>query len=170
MCHEDNSCNMKLISQVTIFLLHTAVSFLLIFFFMFTLYYYYSVFFFFFLLGGMIFSTRRPLFQILTLFERVLKRDLLSSNFATTEALLGSCTQSGSAFHDFADPKSVALLPWIPQTTAAVALRLFELDASIIYSKQEKPEPYEEKEVTEFIVSLIFVLFLFLFFSFICSF
>ncbi|XP_059439894.1 homeobox-DDT domain protein RLT1 isoform X2 [Corylus avellana] len=95
-------------------------------------------------------STVEDLLQILTLFERVLKRDLLSSNFATTEALLGSCTQSGSAFHDFADPKSVALLPWIPQTTAAVALRLFELDASIIYLKPEKPEPCEEKEVTEF--------------------
>jgi hypothetical protein len=158
--------NMKLISQVTIFLLHTAVSFLLIFYVYFVL----LLLFFFFFLVGMIFSTRRPLFQISTLFERVLKRDLLSSNFATTEALLGSCTQSGSAFHDFADPKSVALLPWIPQTTAAVALRLFELDASIIYSKQEKPEPYEEKEVTEFIVSSIFFLFLFLFFSFICFF
>jgi hypothetical protein len=120
--------------------------------------------------GAMIFSTRRPLFQILTLFERVLKRDFLSSNFATTEALLGSCTQSGSALHDFADPKSVPLLPWIPQTTAAVALRLFELDASIIYLKQEKPEPCEEKEVGEFIVSSIFVLFLLLFFSFFVSF
>jgi len=92
----------------------------------------------------------------LTLFERVLKRDFLSSNFATTEELLGSCTQSGSSLHDFSDPRSIPVLPWIPQTLTAVALRLFELDASIIYLKQEKPEPFEDKEVKEYIVSFFF--------------
>ncbi|KAF5474449.1 hypothetical protein F2P56_006347 [Juglans regia] len=96
-------------------------------------------------------STIEELLQILTLFERVLKQDFLSSKFATTEALLGFSTQSGSALHDFADPKSVPLLPWVPQTTAAVALRLFELDASIIYAKQAKPDPCEDKEIREFI-------------------
>lgn len=101
--------------------------------------------------------------QILTLFERVLKQDFLSSKFATTEALLGFCTQSGSALHDFADPKSVPLLPWVPQTTAAVALRLFELDASIIYTKQAKPDPCEDKEIREFIVSSMLSFFTFRF-------
>ena len=101
-------------------------------------------------------SIEQTLLQILTLFERVLKRDFLSSNFATTEELLGSCTQSGSSLHDFSDPRSVPVLPWIPQTMTAVALRLFELDASVIYLKQEKPEPFEDKEVREYIVSIFF--------------
>lgn len=104
--------------------------------------------------------------QILTLFERVLKQDFLSSKFATTEALLGFNTQSGSASHDFADPKSVPLLPWVPQTTGAVALRLFELDSSIIYAKQAKPDPCEDKEIREFIVSAMLS---FLFLSFFLS-
>ena len=101
-------------------------------------------------------SIEQTLLQILTLFERVLKRDFLSSNFATTEELLGSCTQSGSSLHDFSDPRSIPVLPWIPQTMTAVALRLFELDASVIYLKQEKPEPFEDKEVREYIVSIFF--------------
>lgn len=106
--------------------------------------------------SGNFFSVRRTLLQMLTLFERVLKRDFLSPNFATTEALLGSCTQSGSSLHDFEDPKSVPILPWLPQTTAAVALRLFELDESSVYRNQVKPEPCEDKEVREFIVSYMF--------------
>ncbi|XP_075664015.1 homeobox-DDT domain protein RLT1 isoform X2 [Castanea sativa] len=97
-------------------------------------------------------SSVEDLLQILTLLERVLKRDFLSSNFAMTEELLGSCTQSGSSLHDFSDPRSIPVLPWIPQTMTAVALRLFELDASVIYLKQEKPEPFEDKEVREYIL------------------
>ncbi|XP_022848148.1 homeobox-DDT domain protein RLT1-like [Olea europaea var. sylvestris] len=38
-------------------------------------------------------------------------------------------------------------LPWIPQTTAAVALRLLELDASIFYVSQQKAELHDEKSV-----------------------
>ena len=117
-----------------------------------------TCFIFFYFFRVIICSIEQTLLQILTLFERVLKRDSLSSNFATTEELLGSCTQSGSSLHDFSDPRSVPVLPWIPQTMTAVALRLFELDASVIYLKQEKPEPFEDKEVREYIVSIFFFL------------
>lgn len=88
-----------------------------------------------------------------TLFECVIKRDFLSSNFAATEELLGSCSQPGAATHDYSDPGSVTVLPWIPHTIAAVALRLFELDASIIYVPHAKLEPVEAKEVKEYMVS-----------------
>ncbi|GMN50733.1 hypothetical protein TIFTF001_019878 [Ficus carica] len=91
------------------------------------------------------------LLQILTLFESVVKRDFLSSNYSATEELLGSSNQSGIALHDYSDPASVPVLPWIPQTIAAVALRLFDLDASIAYVPEEKPEPTEDKELREYI-------------------
>ena len=62
-----------------------------------------------------------------------------------------------SAEHASTDPESVPVLPWLPQTTAAVSLRLFEFDASISYVQLEKPEP-EEKEVREYIVSPLVLL------------
>ncbi|KAK7246453.1 hypothetical protein RIF29_41321 [Crotalaria pallida] len=91
------------------------------------------------------------LLQILTLFERALRRDFLSSNFATTDELLGLSSLSECAAHTSTDPESVAVLPWIPQTTAALSLRLFEIDSSISYVKPAKPEPREEKESREYI-------------------
>lgn len=90
---------------------------------------------------------------MLTLFERALRRDFLSSNFSTTDELLGSSSLSESAAHVFPDPESIALLPWVPQTTAALSLRLFEFDSSISYVKLERIEPCEEKEEREYIVS-----------------
>jgi len=90
----------------------------------------------------------------LTLFESVVRRDFLSSNYSATEELLGSSNPSGIALHDYSDPASVPVLPWIPQTIAAVALRLFDLDAAIAYVPEEKPEPTEDKELREYIVSL----------------
>lgn len=56
------------------------------------------------------------------------------------------------------DLKSVTVLPWVPRTTSAVSLRLFELDTSISYVKLEKPEPYQEKEA-RYIVSILFIFF-----------
>ncbi|XP_019416978.1 PREDICTED: homeobox-DDT domain protein RLT1-like isoform X1 [Lupinus angustifolius] len=93
------------------------------------------------------------LLQLLTLFERALQRDFLSSNFSTTEELLGSSSLSRSAAHA-ADPESVALLPWIPLTTPAVCLRLFDFDASVSYIQIDKPESCQEKEAREYIQKL----------------
>lgn len=92
--------------------------------------------------------------QILTVFESSIKRDCLSSNFEMTKELLGSSTLSGSAVYDSASLESVRVLSWIPKTTAAVALRLFELDASVIYIQQERAEPSEDKSVKVYMVSL----------------
>ncbi|CAK8577651.1 unnamed protein product [Lathyrus sativus] len=91
-------------------------------------------------------SSAEELLQILTLFERALKRDFLSSPFATIGDLLGMNTISETAALTSMDLKSVTVLPWVPRTTSAVSLRLFELDTSITYVKLEKPEPYQEKE------------------------
>ncbi|GAU23602.1 hypothetical protein TSUD_385910 [Trifolium subterraneum] len=96
-------------------------------------------------------SSIEELLQMLTLFEKALRRDFLSSDFSTTDELLGLSSKSKSAAHVSADPESVALLPWIPQTTAALSLRLFEFDSSISYVKLEKLEPVEGKEATEYI-------------------
>ncbi|GLU22947.1 hypothetical protein SLE2022_389830 [Rubroshorea leprosula] len=88
-------------------------------------------------------SSADELLQILTHFESAVKPDYLSSNFETTKELLGLKTLTGSGY---ADPQSVPVLPWIPQTTAAVALRLLDLDASITSVKQEKAEPIQSKD------------------------
>ena len=82
-----------------------------------------------------------------------MKKDFLSSHFALTEELLGSCKQS-VLVHDYLDSGSVPVLPWIPLTTAAVALRLHEIDSAITYVKQAKPEP--TAEVGEYLVSFPF--------------
>ncbi|XP_061341547.1 homeobox-DDT domain protein RLT1 isoform X2 [Gastrolobium bilobum] len=97
-------------------------------------------------------SSVEELLQILTLFERALRRDFLSSNFSPTDELLGSSSVSENAANTCFDPESVAVLPWVPQTTAALSLRLFEIDSSISYVKHERPEPCEEKEVREYIL------------------
>ncbi|KAG4383911.1 hypothetical protein AAZX31_13G159500 [Glycine max] len=91
-------------------------------------------------------SSIEELLQILTLLERALKQDFLSSTFSTTGEQLGLNSMSKSAAQTSTDPESVAVLPWVPLTTSAVSLRLLEFDASIVYVPHEKPEPCEEKE------------------------
>lgn len=59
-----------------------------------------------------------------------------------------------SVAHTSMDLEPVSVLPWVPWTTSAVSLRLFEFEASILYVQLEKPEPREEKEAREYIVSL----------------
>ncbi|GAU32463.1 hypothetical protein TSUD_64130 [Trifolium subterraneum] len=100
-------------------------------------------------------SSVEELLQILTLFERALKRDFLSSSFSTTGDLLGMSTMSQSAAHTSMDLESVPVLPWVPRTTSAVSLRLFEFDTSIAYVKPEKPELYEEKEARYIVVTVL---------------
>ncbi|KAM7255105.1 hypothetical protein ACFE04_020346 [Oxalis oulophora] len=83
--------------------------------------------------------------KILTWLEFAIKRNYLSSNYETTKELLGS---SGTV-HDISDLDSVSVLPWIPHTTAAVALKALELDASVMYEHKIKPEPCEDLKVGE---------------------
>lgn len=75
--------------------------------------------------------------QVLTWFESVVKRDYLSMDFETTEELLKISLLSEKAA---LGSGSVPVLPWIPQTTAAVTLRLFELDGFISYTPEQKAE------------------------------
>ncbi|THF97876.1 hypothetical protein TEA_015817 [Camellia sinensis var. sinensis] len=92
------------------------------------------------------------LLQILTEFEAVIKRCCLSTLFETTDELLAVSALSGRGVCDSADAGSVPQLPWIPQTTAAVALRLLELDGSISYTGDQKAELLDNNEVEDFTV------------------
>ncbi|KAI3465799.1 hypothetical protein Pfo_022462 [Paulownia fortunei] len=82
-------------------------------------------------------STAEELLQTLTLLENSLKRDFLSANYESTSEILSSCKIIGCS-DSFFGPEAVAVLPWIPQTTPAIALRLMELDSSIYYTHHQK--------------------------------
>ncbi|KAL0795691.1 hypothetical protein Bca101_067068 [Brassica carinata] len=83
-------------------------------------------------------SSPEELLQVLTYLEGAVKKESLSSNFVSAKELLGD---AGSD-----DPGSVDVFPWIPKTVSALALRLSDIDASIVYVKPEKPEPLPEDE------------------------
>lgn len=82
----------------------------------------------------------------MTSLESAIKKESLSSNFVSAKELLGAS--------DADDSGSVNVFPWIPKTVSAVALRLSDLDASIVYVKPEKPELIPEDE-NEQIVSFL---------------
>ncbi|XP_076899064.1 homeobox-DDT domain protein RLT1-like [Bidens hawaiensis] len=88
-------------------------------------------------LQGSLSST--DLLQVLTWLESVIKRDYMSLEFETTKELLGTPGLSEMIASGFSSGL-VPVLPWIPQTTAAVSLRLFELDSSISYTPEQKTE------------------------------
>ncbi|KAI4374135.1 hypothetical protein MLD38_012166 [Melastoma candidum] len=88
------------------------------------------------------------LLQCLTSLEGVVRPNFLSDEFETTRVLLGLV--KGSVDEDGSND-SVPMLPWIPRTIAAVALRLFELDSSIGYMMQEKSEPCDDKTIKDYI-------------------
>uniref|UniRef100_A0A7N0U4U5 Homeobox-DDT domain protein RLT1 n=1 Tax=Kalanchoe fedtschenkoi TaxID=63787 RepID=A0A7N0U4U5_KALFE len=81
------------------------------------------------------------LLQVLTVLESIIPRDYLSPNFETTNEILGACKASDLD----KGYGSIRLLPWIPKTTAAVALRLMELDTAIYYTQQLKLESEKEE-------------------------
>lgn len=76
--------------------------------------------------------------QALTVLEDSISRDFLSAKYETTHDTSSTCKVIGSADDSSSRIESVSVLPWIPLTTPAVALRLMELDASIYYSPQRK--------------------------------
>ncbi|KAL7215900.1 hypothetical protein ACSBR1_027948 [Camellia fascicularis] len=98
-------------------------------------------------------TSAEELLQILTLLEVGIKKDFLSSNFETTNELLGSCNQTEFAANVSLNSELVSVLPWVPQTSSAVALRLMELDASIYYElHQKKIDSQKDKGAGDFIM------------------
>ncbi|XP_028807830.1 LOW QUALITY PROTEIN: homeobox-DDT domain protein RLT2 [Neltuma alba] len=89
-------------------------------------------------------SSSEELLEILTLLEGAIKRDYLASNFNTTSELLGSIFSSGF-LSDSTGADRIPVLPWVPHTTAAVALRFMELDSSIFYTLEQKLESEKDK-------------------------
>ncbi|XP_004232922.1 homeobox-DDT domain protein RLT1 isoform X1 [Solanum lycopersicum] len=85
-------------------------------------------------------SSPEDLLQILTQLEGVINRDYLSADYETAQELMGLCALSRKTALESTYPEPVPQLPWIPQTTSAVALRLLELDSSISYDPQQKTE------------------------------
>ncbi|PIA31231.1 hypothetical protein AQUCO_05100028v1 [Aquilegia coerulea] len=96
-------------------------------------------------------SSAEELLQFVTILEGAVKNDYLASNFETTKELL-VMTRGFTVDNSYATlPEEVPVLPWVPLTTAAVALRFMEIDASISYMLQQKVESQKDKEASEFI-------------------
>lgn len=68
--------------------------------------------------------------------------------------MLGFSNFGGLVVNDSPEPKITAVLPWIPQTTSAVALRLMELDVSIFYTLQQKEDFEKDRGTRQIIVSI----------------
>ncbi|GLJ54616.1 hypothetical protein SUGI_1173340 [Cryptomeria japonica] len=80
------------------------------------------------------------LLQIITQLEGAVNRDWLSSTFETTKELLDFISGDTGLEENNLHLSEVPVLPWIPHTTAAVALRLMALDHSLSYSLDQKAE------------------------------
>lgn len=91
--------------------------------------------------------------QILTPLESGMKRDYISSDYETSSELLRSSGPSGCAAYGSFNTVTVPVLPWLPQTTAALALRVIEFDASISYMLHQKLEAHKDRSTGNFIVS-----------------
>ncbi|XP_062180404.1 homeobox-DDT domain protein RLT2-like [Phragmites australis] len=95
-------------------------------------------------------SSAEEVFQMLTVLEGAIKRDYLSSNYETTTELLNSSTQDFATQNSVGGSGSASVLPWVPDTTAAVALRLLDLDFSISYTLHPKAGSNKEREAGDF--------------------
>jgi hypothetical protein len=93
--------------------------------------------------------------QMLTVLEGALRRDYLSSNFETTAELLKSNIPDFADQNYIARSESVDVLPWVPDTAAAVTLRLLDLDSALSYTLEQKAGLNKEREAGDFIVSLL---------------
>lgn len=97
--------------------------------------------------------------QILTALEGAVKREYLDSNYETSGELLGLFSSSGCCTNDSVDGERMPILPWVPYTSAAVALRLLQLDACIFYTSQQKLESEKDKKIGIVVVSILILLF-----------
>ncbi|MBA0718010.1 hypothetical protein Golax_005780, partial [Gossypium laxum] len=95
-------------------------------------------------------TTAEELLQILTLLESSIRRDYLSSKFETTSEVLSPSNLSGHHVDYSFNLEAVPVLPWIPKTTAAVALRLMEFNAAISYTLTQGAETKRDRGAEEF--------------------
>nr|XP_027191643.1 homeobox-DDT domain protein RLT2 isoform X4 [Cicer arietinum] len=91
-------------------------------------------------------SSPEDILQTLTALEGAIKREYLAPDYETTSELLGTVCSSGCLPNDTIGGGQIPVLPWVPYTTAAVALRLMELDACIFYTSQQKLESEKDKK------------------------
>lgn len=94
--------------------------------------------------------------------EGAIKREHLFSEFETTDELLGSLSRSRHIAADSTCLETITMLPWVPLTTAAVALRVMEFDAAIFYVLQQKLESHKDRGSGNVIVSFLLFIYLFL--------
>ncbi|XP_062206469.1 homeobox-DDT domain protein RLT2-like isoform X2 [Phragmites australis] len=92
--------------------------------------------------GVKLYSTKSigEIFQLLTLLEGAIRRDYLSSDFETTSECLNSNSQDIPSQNPLGQAGSAAVLPWVPDTTAAVMLRMLDLDSAVSYIQNQKTE------------------------------
>ncbi|KAL5232410.1 hypothetical protein ABZP36_031186 [Zizania latifolia] len=95
-------------------------------------------------------SSAGEVFEMLTVLEGAIRRDFLSTDFETTTELLNSNTQDLASENLVAHSGSAAILPWVPDTTAAVVLRLLDLDSAILYTLHQKVGSNKERGAAEF--------------------
>ena len=75
-------------------------------------------------------------------------------DYETAKELLGFENLKGGMVDNTPTLEMTAVLPWIPQTTSAVALRLMDLDTSICYTLQQKDDSEKVKGARHIIVSI----------------
>ncbi|CAM8989551.1 unnamed protein product [Rhodiola kirilowii] len=92
-------------------------------------------------------SSIKDLFKVLTFLETAIRQDCLSLNFKTTQELLDAYSSYEQKFFDLFSLDTVPELPCVPQTTAAVALRLSELKSSILFPDQDE-DPFKYREMS----------------------
>ena len=73
------------------------------------------------------------------------------SDYETTSELLVSSDSTGPKAHGTSTPEVVPVLPWLPQTTSSVALRLMELDYSISYMLSQKEDSQKEEGYSDLV-------------------
>ncbi|KAI3744917.1 hypothetical protein L1987_58015 [Smallanthus sonchifolius] len=93
--------------------------------------------------------TAESLLEALTMLESGIKKDFLSRDFETTDELLGS--NNSAILLANGGYSMVSVLPWLPETTSSVALRLMELDTCIHYLLSQKEDAEKDKGATNFL-------------------
>ncbi|KAI4999641.1 hypothetical protein ZWY2020_004230 [Hordeum vulgare] len=80
------------------------------------------------------------IFQMLTLLEGAIRRDCLSSDFETSNELLNNLKTEDIPSQNLSSLPGTSVLPWVPDTTAAITLRMLDLDYAVSYVQNQKKE------------------------------